>query len=125
MVRRIDDDLPNGKKAKKESVGRRRLTEKRWGLSIPDSISGPMREAIAMEEYMDVATALKACWEFIHNSIPDQYDEFDFASDCAQIDDIIEQLEEDEWADVEDDLNYLLEEFYDFCDNMNIWIGGL
>lgn len=114
--------------SKKESLSHRRLTEKKWTTRLPQDLAKALRDAIDEEDYDLTAAMLKQCWEAIHNMLPDEYDEYDLEQDCERIDEVIDQLNDDEdyeYEEAEDDLNWLLKEFYDFCDSMSIWIGGL
>lgn len=87
-----------------------------------------LREAISEDSNEATLAALKTCYKEIHRAMPDWYDEDDLENDCAEIDNQLDNCEnyfdydmtED---DVQDEINYMLRRFYDFCDDNSIWIG--
>lgn len=76
-----------------------------------------LRKAIDDEEPREVLENLKECWREIHNEFPDEYDDYELESDIENIEDV--ECNDD--IDYED-IDYLLSELYDYCDNCRIWI---
>ena len=87
-----------------------------------------LREAISEDSNEATLEALRTCYEEIHRVMPDWYDEDDLENDCAEIDNQLDNcknyadydMTED---DVQNGINYLLRDFYDFCDCNGIWVG--
>lgn len=77
-----------------------------------------LREEIDEGNLEGTLEMLKAAWTEIHNKIPEDYDEYDLERDLENIDDLLEYGDEIEEMDVD----MLLNDLYDFCDNMRIWI---
>lgn len=78
-----------------------------------------LRAAINDDDMVGVLKALIDCY---HEIARNYYtDDDDFAEECAGYVEEINDLLEDGTLE-EDDVNYELNEFYDFCDNLNIWI---
>lgn len=78
-----------------------------------------LRAAIDDDDTVGVLKTLIDCY---HEIARNYYtDDEDFAEECAgyveEINDLLEY-----GTPEEDDVNYELDEFYDFCDNLNIWI---
>lgn len=83
-----------------------------------------LREAIQNGNRVDVLDRLADCWREINKAMPDFYEEDELEDDLGEIriaaEDIYsEYVGED---DVEDRIDFLLSEFYDFCDNCRIWV---
>lgn len=78
-----------------------------------------LRAAISDDDMVGVLLALIDCY----NEIASNYctDDDDFAEECAFYVEEINDLFKYDTLE-EDDVNYELNEFYDFCDNLNIWI---
>lgn len=74
-----------------------------------------LREAIIAEDTEGTLKALGKAWEEIHAQFPDEYDECDLTNDL----DNIEMVETED----NDEINYLLDELYDYCDNTRIWVA--
>lgn len=78
-----------------------------------------LRAAINDDDIVGVLKALIDCYNEIASNC--YTDDEDFAEECAgyveEINDLLEY-----GTPEEDDVNYELNEFYDFCDNLNIWI---
>lgn len=86
-----------------------------------------LRRAIDSEDKVAVLEALKDCWEEIHKKMPDDYDEYDLENDLDEIENQLDNAENYEEYDmteddVEGEVNYLLDQFYDFCDNARVWV---
>lgn len=108
-----------GKKCKKD----KKLNEKMWtytcksGKELRDAISDCDEDD--EEGRLKVLRVLRKCYEeLLEKNIIDE-DEFDMWV-TADLDDIIEDAESG-WVD-EDDIDYQLSEFYDLCDNRDVWV---
>ena len=87
-----------------------------------------LREAINDENYLKVLENLEKCWREIHANLPEQYDEDALLEDLADIENQKDNLENhDEYdmtiEDVREEIDYLLSNFYDFCDGFRIWVS--
>lgn len=99
---------------------------KRWKYTL---IAGKnLREAIHYDSNVETLLALKKCYEEIHKVIPKLYNEDELKNDIEEIENQLDNCEnykdydmtED---DVQKEINYMLRDFYDFCDTNNIWVG--
>ena len=86
-----------------------------------------LRQAIDSEDIVDILTALEDCWREIHEKMPDDYDENDLENDLDEIENQLDNAENyDDYdmseEDVREEVDYLLDQFYDFCDNVRIWV---
>lgn len=87
-----------------------------------------LREAIDNDDSENTLNCLRKCYEEIHKLIPDIYDEDDLADDISEINNQLDNLANYEEynmteEDCQDEINDLLSDFYDFCDDNRIWIG--
>lgn len=82
-----------------------------------------LRDAIDEEDYDKVISGLVACFTELHQTLPEDYDEDDLESDLEDISAIKENFDDGE--DVEDELNWKLDELYDLCDSLRVWVGGI
>ena len=101
----------------KECFKESKLTEKRWAYTVSDNVSREFRDAVQSddEDYERVRKAIIAVYDDIHENtdLIDDDDYEDWVTEEAEVVDL----------DDEDDVNYLLTQLYDFCDNASIWIG--
>ena len=79
-----------------------------------------LRNAIDEEDYEGIIDGLVACFSELNKALPDDYDADELDSDLADIDGIRDTL--DEGDDIEDELNYKLDELYDLCDALKVWV---
>jgi len=101
------------------------LTEKNWKYKIDSELSKKLRDSIDDENYEVLRECLKAIWGYIHEILPEEFDEDELEEKINDIDFLdIEPNEEIDLSqeDVEDNWNYELNDLYDFCDAFNIWI---
>ena len=87
-----------------------------------------LRDAINAEDNVDTLNALRACFEEIHQAMPDMYDEDELEDDINEIENQLDNCEnyvdyDMTLDDVEDAINYMLNGFYDLCDGYRIWVG--
>jgi len=85
-----------------------------------------LRHAIRSDNMGRVLELLKDCYDEIHRKFPEEYDEDDLQDDLDEIEneeDNLENYEEYgmEYEDVEDNVNYILNNFYDLCDALRVW----
>lgn len=115
-----DDDLEESlknhslKEARKAKVKirckRRKLQEKKWDYQL--KCGKALRQAIEDEDYVTIKDLLIKAWTELEDYFND-----DYSSDIESI----KYISLDDY-DAEDELNYALDDLYDFCDNMNVWI---
>lgn len=90
-----------------------------------------LRAAIGEEDdYGKVLDALAACLKEINAKFPDDYEDYELEEDLDDIENQRDNLEnyadyDMTYEDVEDEINYLLDRFYDLCDGLRIWVGGI
>ena len=90
-------------------------------------VGSDLREAINDENYEDVLKYLEKAWREINKQFPEDYEEDELNDDIADIENERDNLYNYEdydmtIEDVEENINYLLSNFYDYCDNMGIWV---
>ena len=107
-----------------ESLGKKRLTEKKWDYELGDE-AVELRSAIEDEDGNRIKSALIACYKKINELVPDDYyNEDDAERDTENLemsDFVADDYTSDE--DAEDNVNFYLNEFYDLCDNLGVWVG--
>lgn len=87
-----------------------------------------LRDSINADNNEHTLVALKKCYEEIHNLIPEIYDEDELEKDIEEINNQIDNCKNyEEYGmterDCENEINYMLNQFYDFCDYNQIWIN--
>ena len=104
------------------------ITAGKWVYTLKAGKS--LRSAIESEDAEDTIQQLKSCWREINEKFPEEFDEYD-------LDEVLEDLDNERdnvlnyedydmtYEDVEDDINYYLNDLYDFCDAYNIWVEGI
>lgn len=98
----------------------------RWEYTLK---FGPaLKDAIRDENPESILDALVACFTEINKAMPDYYDSDDLEEDLMDISDLHDSLENyDEYGmtydDVVENIDGMLYNFYDMCDNLNIWVG--
>ena len=92
-------------------TNKRSLTEKRWSYKLKSGKA--LRQAVDDEDYDAVKDGLIAAYKEINEAMPEYFDE----SDLEQAIFDLEGLDLDE-----DELNFALNDFYDLCDNLGIWV---
>lgn len=99
---------------KGEKKMKKKLIEARWQHTIPGELAARLRKGINREDYEAVKEAMKDIYDDIYKYLGGEiFDE----DDLIQYKDEIDEVEPDE-----DEINYLLTNLYDFCDNLRIWI---
>ena len=90
-------------------------------------VGSDLREAISDENYEDVLKYLEKAWREINKQFPEDYEEDELNEDIADIANERDNLYYYEdydmtYDDVIDNIDYLCNELYDFCDAERIWI---
>ena len=93
------------------------LNEKNWDYVLKSGID--LRKAIYDEDIYAIKECLIACYdELLENDLIDEYDHDDYVEEVESAD------FEDEYGFVDEDLvDYLLEQFYDLCDNISVFVA--
>lgn len=107
---------------------RRRIVasdERAWKYTLKHGKA--LRNAIFEEDADTLLDELAECWKEIHENFPEDYDEFDLEDDLADIENQRDNLVNHDdydmtYEDVQDEINYMLNNLYDFCDGYRIWI---
>ena len=94
----------------------------RWVYTL--KFGEALRNAIDNEDYDGIISGLVACFTELHEALPDNYDANELENDLADISGIRETLEDGD-DDVEDEINWKLDELYDLCDALHVWVGGI
>ena len=97
----------------------------KWKCKL--STGAALRTAIDDDNNEEILQRLKKCYEEIYKLMPNVYEE-DLYEDLSEIDNQLDNLENYEdydmtLQDCEHAINYLLSNFYDFCDNNLVWVG--
>ena len=80
-----------------------------------------LREAIDNEDKDAVLDNLILCWKAIRELMPDDYEEYELEDDIEAIGAVREDMEYEDEDYVEEEIDGLLWDFYDFCDGYRIW----
>lgn len=103
-----------GSAKKREAVKESTLNEKNWAATI--AAGSDLRKAISAGDYQAVLDSIEACYkEMLDKGIIDEDDFNDWIEDFHYID-----LEDE---DVEEEIDYALDNLYDACDNLNCWLA--
>lgn len=86
-----------------------------------------LRSAINDNDYYGILTQLRSCWKEIHEQFPDDFDEDELEDMYDDINNALDNVQNaNEYdlseEDIEDEINYFLDDLYDFCDALRIWI---
>lgn len=98
------------------------LKEQKWTYELPNDI----REYIQKEDYNGVLDTLGEYVEMLsRDGKMDEYDKADFMDYIDNQKDNLINYEEYDMTleDVIDEIDYILDNFYDFCDANDIWIN--
>ena len=105
------------RKRAEETLKESKLTEKRWNYNVTDSVAKEFHNAVNAEDedYERVRKAIIAVYDDIHENtdLLDDDDYEDWVTEGVAIVDF----------DDEDDVNFELDNLYDFCDNVGVWLG--
>lgn len=106
-----------------ESINEDLLTEGKWNHKVPDKMAKDLRKAIDDDNYEVVITTLISIYNYLKDILPEDLDDYiDSAIEELEFLDISPDADEDEMEEFYDELNANLSNFYDFCDDLKIWI---
>ena len=106
-----------------ESINEGILTEGKWNHKVPDIMAKNLRKAIDDDNYEVIITTLISIYKYLKDILPEDLDDsIDDAIDELEFLDISPDADEDEMEEFYDELNANLSNFYDFCDDLKIWI---
>lgn len=99
-----------------------------WYYNLGEETSRRLRSAIDKEDYAEVKQALIDAYNEIYDIIGDEdiFDEYDRDRYVEDIEFLDTEPDDDidiSWEDIEDNFNYELSNFFDFCDNLRVWVG--
>lgn len=97
----------------------------RWKYTL--KAGKDLREAISDDDNLRTLEMLEKCWREINAQFPDDFDEDDLQNELDDIEnqkDNVENYEDYDMTeeDLQDEINYLLDNFYEYCDNTGIWV---
>jgi len=86
-----------------------------------------LRKAINDDDNVQTLEALKECYKEINRIMVSVFDDDDLEDILSEIDNQLDNCKNYEdydmtEDDVQDEINYLLKQFYDFCDDWRIWV---
>lgn len=86
-----------------------------------------LRKAINDDNKIQTLEALKECYKEINKIMVSVFDDDDLEDILSEIDNQLDNCKNYEdydmtEDDVQDEINYLLRQFYDFCDDWRIWV---
>jgi len=94
----------------------------KWAVTL--NSGKDLREAIDKEDIIWCFECLKACYQELHDKMPSVFTDVDLDMALEDIDIQLSDLDDpDMYEDAEAEFNYLLNDFYDLCDNLRVWIG--
>lgn len=106
-----------------ESINEDLLTEGKWNHKVPDKMAKDLRQAIDDDNYEVVITTLTSIYNYLKDILPEDLGDYiDSAIEELEFLDISPDADEDEMEEFYDELNANLSNFYDFCDDLKIWI---
>ena len=94
-----------------------------WKYELPEDISSKLRSQIEGDDALGVQSTLQEAVAWCYDNIPGAEDDRSLES----IQDDLEMYSPDDEEEEDDfeNLNYLLDEFFDYCDIERIWVGGI
>lgn len=86
-----------------------------------------LRDAISSEDPSRVLEELERCYDELNKVFPEYLDEDDYEDILEDIENERDNLNnydryEMDYDDVMDNIDYLLDKLYDFCDDFKIWV---
>lgn len=94
----------------------------RWVYKLDTGVI--LRDAIEENDNEGTLEALRKCFKEINEKLPNVYTEDELDEDIEKVNNLLDSLENDDIVldDCENEINTLLEKFYEYCDDMKIWI---
>ena len=106
-----------------EPINEDLLTEGKWNYKVPDIMAKNLRKAIDDDNYEVIITTLISIYKYLKDILPEDLDDYiDSAIEELEFLDISPDADEDEMEEFYEELNANLSNFYDFCDDLKIWI---
>lgn len=86
-----------------------------------------LREAISDDDNIQTLEALRECYKEINRIMSSAFNDADLEDVLYEIDNQLDNCENYEdydmtEDDVQDEINYMLRQFYDLCDYLRIWV---
>lgn len=109
---------------KKDELDESILTEKKWYYQLKNGVA--LRNAIDAEDYGQIKNSLIAAYKEIHEVMPEKFDEYDLENKLEDLEYLDTEPDEDieiSEDDIRENFDYELSDFYDLCDNLNIWVS--
>lgn len=100
------------------------LTEKKWDYQLKNGVA--LRNAIDAEDYGQIKNSLIAAYKEIHEVMPEKFDEYDLENKLEDLEYLDTEPDEDieiSEDDIRENFDYELNDLYDLCDNLNIWVS--
>lgn len=94
------------------------LTEKKWTYTLENG--GRLRKAIRNEDYEEIIESIYDCYKELRNN--NIIDEEDYRNYTEELDMYVRD-DFMSWDDPEEIINYELNDLYDLCDNLNVWVS--
>lgn len=87
----------------------------------------PLRRAIDNEDPNAILDCLANCFREINENFPEDYEEYELEEDLDDIENQRDNLENYEdydmtYDDIIDEIDYILNNLYDLCDGLRIWV---
>lgn len=97
----------------------------KWKYDLKNGVA--LRNAIKENDNYEVYAQLRNCWKEIHNNFPEEFDEDELEDLYDDINNALDNMQNaNEYdlseEDIDDEINYMLNDLYDFCDSMRIWV---
>ena len=95
----------------------------KWTYKLQSGVA--LREAIHSEDLNKVLDAIMNCWrELLDEGYITEQDYYNSETDIEDLRDTVMNYEEYElhYTDVEQEVDYELDNLYDFCDEEGIWV---
>lgn len=99
------------------------LTEGKWTYTL--KVGKQLRDAIENEDYETLRDTMKEAYREITRVAPDYFDEQDLEYKFEDLDMLDTEPDEEidvSWEDIQNNWDYELEDLYDRCDAIGIWI---
>lgn len=109
---------------KKDELDESILTEKKWDYQLKNGVA--LRNAIDADDYGQIKNSLIAAYKEIHEVMPEKFDEYDLENKLEDLEYLDTEPDEDieiSEDDIRENFDYELNDFYDLCDYLNIWVS--
>ena len=101
------------------------ISSSRWEHTLKSGRA--LRAAIRSEDARKILEALQKAYAELYTICPDCYDETDMEEIRSDIDSVFDDIEnyseyDMTYDDVVDNVDWLLDRFYNDCDDLNVWV---